>query len=92
MLTSKDYRRDNWEHVTWQIVSGVYARGYVESTVIPPDDYLHWMMERYGLDSAESVRIDSGDRQGGKPAWRITIRQAREQEVKVKGRTPEVPE
>lgn len=47
MLTSKDYRRDNWEHVTWQIVSGVYARGYVESTVIPPDDYLHWMMDDY---------------------------------------------
>ena len=59
MLTSKDYRRDNWEHVTWQIVSGVYARGYVESSIIPPEDFLQWMINRYGLHSSESIRIVS---------------------------------
>ncbi len=81
MLTSKDYRRDNWEHVTWQIVSGVYARGYVQSSIIPPEDFLQWMIDRYGLHSSESIRIVSDERPGGRPSWRISIRQAHEQRI-----------
>lgn len=82
MLTSKDYRRDNWEHVTWQIISGIYAKGYVESSALPPEDFLKWMLERHGLHSTESIRIVNVEGTKGKMVWRITIRQANEQKLK----------
>jgi hypothetical protein len=81
MLTSKDYRRDNWEHVTWQIISGIYAKGYVESCALPPEDFLEWMMKRHGLHSTESIRIVNVEGTKGKMVWRITIRQANEQKL-----------
>ncbi len=82
MLTSKDYRKGNWEHVTWQILAGIYAKGYVKSSILPPEEYLHWMIERYDLHAPESIKIsfESGPR--GRKAWRIIIRQAREQRLK----------
>ena len=81
MLTSKDYRRDNWEHVTWQIISGIYAKGYVESSALPPEDFLEGMMKRHGLHSTESIRIVNVEGTKGKMVWRITIRQANEQKL-----------
>ncbi len=81
MLTSKDYRRENWEHVTWQIISGIYAKGYVESSALPPEDYLEWMMKRHGLRSPDSIGIVNKEGRKGRMVWRITIRQANEQKL-----------
>ncbi len=78
MLTSRDYRRDNWDQVTWQIFSGVYANGYVESSVLPPTDYLQWLIDRYGLHSPESIWIVSGQCAASGAVWRIKVRQALE--------------
>jgi hypothetical protein len=81
MLTLKDYRRQNWEHVTWQIISGIYAKGYVESSALPPEDFLEWMMKRHGLHFTESIRIVNVEGSKGRMVWRITIPQAKENKL-----------
>ena len=78
MLIYKDYERSNWECVTWQIFSSNYVSGFVESETLPPTDYLHWLIECYGLRAEQSVMMESCVSVEGRLVWRIKIRQAYE--------------
>jgi|GEM_PF-2330747 hypothetical protein len=75
MLQPDDFNRDNWESVTWRIVSGTYVRGYMLSDCLPPQAYFEWVMDRMGLSGAGAIRIENAVGATGSPHWKLTFRQ-----------------
>jgi hypothetical protein len=78
MLQVDDFTPQNWESVTWQIVSGTYVRGYKLSACLPPETYLEWVIDRHGLTYPGAISIENAMDEGLGPVWRLTIRQADE--------------
>jgi hypothetical protein len=80
MLTTEDFHTENWAHVTWQIISGNYVWGFVRSEVLPPSEYLHWLMHTYNLFDPESVKLISEVQEKDKSSWRIILSSALEKQ------------
>jgi hypothetical protein len=78
MLSLHDFREENWPCVTWQILSHNYAWGSAYSEVLPPDDYLEWMMRTFSLNNPGSVKISSALSAYNILCWQITITEAYE--------------
>lgn len=76
MLQVDDFNPQNWESVTWQIVSGTYVRGYKLSACIPPPKYFEWVIDQHRLTYPGAIMIENATDDGGTPIWRLTIRQA----------------
>ena len=76
MLRIEDFSRDNWEAVTWRIVSGSYVRGFIMSECLPPPNYVEWAMERMQLTQPGTIRIENGLTEEGRSVWKISIREA----------------
>jgi hypothetical protein len=76
MLQVDDFTPQNWESVTWQIVSGTYTMGYKLSVCLPPEKYLEWVIERHRLTYPGAISIENASDEFGAPVWRLTIRQA----------------
>lgn len=76
MLQVDDFSPQNWESVTWQIVSGTYVRGYKLSACLPPSTYLEWVIDQHRLTYPGAITIENTTDEKGSPAWRLTIRQA----------------
>jgi hypothetical protein len=76
MLQEDDFSPENWDSVTWQIVSGTYVSGYKLSACLPPETYLEWVMDRHGLTYPGAISIENAMGDGAGAVWRLTIRQA----------------
>lgn len=81
MLQQKDFFPENWESVTWQIVSGTYVKGYKTSACLPPNSYLTWVIEHHRLFHRGAVLIENAVDEAGYPVWRLSIRQAEDAET-----------
>lgn len=75
MLQPEDFSRENWEEVTWRIVSVTYVSGYILSECLPPPMYFDWLMERMGRETAVNIRMENAVEETGSPLWKLTIRQ-----------------
>lgn len=75
MLQPEDFTRDNWESVTWRIVSGTYVRGYMLSACLPQQAYFEWVIERMGLQGGGTIRIENALGEAGSPQWKLAFRQ-----------------
>ena len=75
MLQSEDFSRENWEAVTWRIVSVTYVSGYILSECLPPPMYFDWLQERMGQLSPVNIRLENTLGEEGTPLWKLTIRQ-----------------
>jgi hypothetical protein len=78
MLSLYDFRQENWPGVTWQILSHNYAWGSVYSEVLPPGEYLEWMMRTFALKKPGSIKISSALSRDETLCWQITITEAYE--------------
>jgi hypothetical protein len=78
MLSSTDFHPDQWSLVTYQLFSANYVHGFALSTIIPPVDYLNWLITQYGLDEPSSIKIQSEGVTEGKMTWKIIIQKAYE--------------
>lgn len=76
MLKADDFSRENWEQVTWRIVSVTYVSGYILSECLPPAMYFDWLMARMGQESAVNIQIENAVGEPGSVHWKLTIRQA----------------
>jgi hypothetical protein len=78
MLQPDDFSRENWEAITWRIVSVTYVTGYILSECLPPQMYFDWLMERMGREVAVTIQLQMENTVGesGPPLWKLTIRQA----------------
>jgi hypothetical protein len=76
MLQTEDFYPQNWESVTWQIISNTYVRGHILSRCLPPPTYIDWVTEKMNLFYPDSIRIISWVGEDGKLLWKVTIRQA----------------
>lgn len=75
MLQPDDFSRENWEVVTWRIISVTYVSGYILSECLPPPMYFDWVMDRMGRVSPVNIRMESAFGEAGTPLWKLTIRQ-----------------
>jgi hypothetical protein len=78
MLSLHDFREENWPGVTWQILTHNYAWGSAYSEVLPPGDYLEWMMRTFALNNPGSVKISSHISKDETLCWQIIIKEAYE--------------
>jgi hypothetical protein len=81
MLSSNDFLQDQWPSVTYQLMSANYVHGYALSSVIPPSDYLEWLITQFSLDEPASIQVKSDAVIEGRMTWRIIIEAAREQPI-----------
>jgi hypothetical protein len=81
MLSSNDFLQDQWSSVTYQLMSANYVHGYALSSVIPPMDYLEWLITQFSLDEPASIQLKSDEIIEGRMTWRIIIEAAREQPI-----------
>ncbi len=78
MLSSNDFQPNNWPVVTYQLMSDNYVRGYAHSLVIPPNDYIEWLMGSFPLHEPASIQFISDGRSAGRLIWKVIIESARE--------------
>ena len=78
MLSSNDFHSDLWSSVTYQVMSLNYVHGYALSSVIPPMDYLDWLIAQFFLDQPASIQVLSDKLMDGRMTWKIIIESAHE--------------
>jgi hypothetical protein len=81
MLSSKDFLPDQWLSVTYQLISANYVHGYALASVIPPMDYLEWLMTQFSLDAPAAIQVLSDAVIEGRMTWKIIIESAREHPI-----------
>lgn len=74
MLRSVDFERENWEAVSWKIVSSTYVSGFILSECLPPPMFLDWLMDRLGKTSEIDIRFENHMASEGSTVWKLTVR------------------